>query len=616
MSIPKASDPSQKLRALLFSSLILWSGMGGRLGMAEERPLRPRIIVAFGDSTTAARQVEGTPLPVYVDLLAAAAKPWGVRFINAGVPGNTTSNAMARFAQDVLAQSPDVVILQFGINDAAVDVWREPPATEPRVAVTAYASNLTYFVTAARAAGARVVLMTPNPIRWTAKLRELYGKPPYQLENPEGFSVVLKHYAQAVRDVATQTGAPLADVDAAFEKFGTEKNQSVDALLLDGMHPNAVGHEIIARLVREVLPRQLGLAVCPANTFKSVSSGMEIDVRATDLPGFKPGPFVLLRDGGWLTMEETNCLTSADQGQTWKASPIFAGARDFILSREQAILRTREGVVIVAGMNMAAKHWTWDDQLGDAPGAILPTCVLRSTDEGATWLPPQRLHEDWTGAIREMIQTKSGRVIFTSMIMQHNPGRHTVLTYCSDDQGLSWRPSNVIDLGGAGHHDGVTEATIVELKDGRLRMLLRTNWGRFWLAESMDVGLHWQVLGPSDIAASAAPALLRRLRSGRVVMVWNRPWPEGKDSFPLTGGDRRWSAVPASVFRGELAIAFSDDDCRSWTAPVILARQSGEKSWLSYPYLFEPSAGELWITTMQGGVRVRVQETDFVLNQN
>lgn len=348
-----------------------------------------------------------------------------------------------------------------------------------------------------------------------------------------------------------------------------------------------------------------------AARFKSTSSGIEIDVRSTEIPNGRMGPFVRLKDGRLLTLEATNCLTSADEGRTWQSQPVFAERAKFQISDERAIIRTSKGVIIAAFMNNAEKHWTWSDKLGDAPGAVLPTCVVRSTNDGATWAAPQKLHDDWTGAIREILETRSGRMIFTSMKMPHNPGRHTVLTYCSDDQGVTWQASNVIDLGGAGNHDGVTEATIVELKDGRLLMLMRTNWGRLWLADSTDGGLAWHPLGPSDIPASSSPALLRRLQSGRIILVWNRPFPEGQTTFPLSGGDRRWSAVPASVHRGELSIAFSEDECKTWSPPVVIARKLGGRSRLAYPYLFEASPGELWLTTMQGELGVKLREADF-----
>jgi hypothetical protein len=42
----------------------------------------------------------------------------------------------------------------------------------------------------------------------------------------------------------------------------------------------------------------------------------------------------------------------------------------------------------------------------------------------------------------------------------------------------------------------------------------------------------------------------------------------------------------------------------------VLARKRGAS--LAYPYLFEAQPGMLWITTMQGGVRVSFREEDLL----
>jgi hypothetical protein len=180
----------------------------------------------------------------------------------------------------------------------------------------------------------------------------------------------------------------------------------------------------------------------------------------------------------------------------------------------------------------------------------------------------------------------------------------------SRDEGKTWKRSNIIDQGGVGHHGGVSEATLEELRDGRLWMLIRTNWKTFWEAYSADGGLTWDHIGPTKIDASSAPGLLKRLKSGRLVLIWNRYFPQGKNEFPLSGGDRQWSEVPVSNHRLELSLKFSDDDGRTWTAPVVIARSA--QGWVSYPYLFEAQPGELWITIMQGGLRVKLKEQEFV----
>jgi lysophospholipase L1-like esterase len=210
-------------------------------------------IVLLGDSTTAPRGA----LVVYANLLEKELPARGIeaKVINAGVGGNSTADARRRFERDVLAHQPDVVVIQFGINDAAVDVWRNPPATEARVSQKDYELNLRTMIQSLHKRGTRVILMTPNPMRWTPKLKELYGKPPYDPAAPQGFNVLLAGYAKTVEQLAREEKLPLIDVYQAFEDYGKGEGQAVDQLLLDGMHPNAAGHRIIADLLLEQLSR-------------------------------------------------------------------------------------------------------------------------------------------------------------------------------------------------------------------------------------------------------------------------------------------------------------------------------------------------------------------------
>jgi sialidase-1 len=336
--------------------------------------------------------------------------------------------------------------------------------------------------------------------------------------------------------------------------------------------------------------------------------------RVRVLPFDLPGPFVALPDRSLMTVDHRQALVSRDGGRTGRPRPLFDYSPDdkeYKISNERVLLRTRKDTLILSFMNNNEALWLWRDELHDAlPATRLPHYVMRSLDAGRTWQDVTMLHEDWTGEIRNAIQTRSGRVVISSMKMLHNPGRHSVLTYGSDDEGKTWTPSHLIDLGGCGHHGGVTEATIEELRDGRLWMLLRTNWGRFWEAFSADAGRSWRDIRPSRFDASSAPGLLKRLASGRLMLVWNRLYPEGKSSFPLTGGDRLWSEVPVSNHREELSVAFSADDGKTFTEPVVIARR--RRGWLSYPRVFERRPGELWLTTMQGGVRVGMREEEFV----
>jgi sialidase-1 len=362
-----------------------------------------------------------------------------------------------------------------------------------------------------------------------------------------------------------------------------------------------------------VLAMALPLVVAPRSRSQEAAGPM-LHPKVRQLPHDHQGPFVKRPDGSILACTSTESITSADGGKTWAARPLFTAeqlaAQPLELRPERALLQTKQGTLIVSFMNDREKTWTWKNELKDAPGAIMPTYAMRSTDGGSSWSAIAKLHDDWTGAIRDMIETKDGLVIIAAQKMLHNPGRHATVTYWSDDDGKNWHASNVIDLGGQGHHGGNMEPTLVELNEGRVWMLIRTNWGEFWSAYSYDGGRHWRTLQPSGIAASSAPAIIKRLASGRLALVWNQLYPEGKTSFKLSGGDGLWSEVPVSNHREELSLAFSSDDGKTWTKPVVLARQPGK--WLSYPYLFEPEPGTLWLTTMQGNLRLEFSEKELL----
>lgn len=347
---------------------------------------------------------------------------------------------------------------------------------------------------------------------------------------------------------------------------------------------------------------------------KIISAGIWVPGKVQDLTNLTmSGPFVKLGDGSILAVGRTKSFISQDGGKTWTGYEIFSHPDRFSIRPEHALLKTSNGIIILAFLNDKERaHWNWRTDIHDSPGATIPNYTIRSLDGGKTWQDLQKVHDDWTGAVRDMIETSDGSIIFTSMIMRHHPGHHTIVTYTSKNDGKTWYQSNIIDLGGIGNHGGVSEATIAQLKNGRVWMLFRTNWGALWEAFSDDDGLTWRDVKASPINASSAPGMLLRLKSGRLVLVWNRWYPEGKNSYPLSGGDRQVTQVPVSNFRGELSIAFSNDEGKSWSRPVVIARAIKKGAQIAYPHILEYNPGELWITTMFGGLKIKLFEKDFI----
>lgn len=331
------------------------------------------------------------------------------------------------------------------------------------------------------------------------------------------------------------------------------------------------------------------------------------------LPFMHQGPFVRTADGVLWGMDARGALVSKDDGRNWTAKTIFDPER-FQPSGERALLRTKEGVMLYAFLNRKELRFNWDEKKGGPQeDCRLPVYLARSADDGVTWAPPVRLQEGWCGAVRQMIQLRTGRILLICQQAMANPGRHATTTYYSDDLGQIWQTGDIIDLGEAGNyrdpvtglnattHGGGLEGTVLEKRNGDLKLLLRVPHGCFYEVSSKD-GAKWGAAVPSPIEASDSPGMMVRLASGRVALVWNRY----RDPTKRTGR------------REQLSIAFSENDGLTWTTPQVVAIHPvppGKKEsayWVAYPYVFEAAPGRLWLSTMQGRLSAALNERDFL----
>jgi Neuraminidase (sialidase) len=148
-------------------------------------------------------------------------------------------------------------------------------------------------------------------------------------------------------------------------------------------------------------------------------------------------------------------------------------------------------------------------------------------------------------------------------------------------------------------------------------MLIRTNWDYFYESFSSDHGLTWSDYEKTSIDASSSPGALKRLQSGRLILVWNRLYHQGKDSVARQGGDSNLNEVAASWQRDELSLMYSDDDGKTWSEPVIVAKNAVPTSKplstsgrIDYPLIFEAAKGEIWITAY-GNLKIKILEKDL-----
>ena len=142
--------------------------------------------------------------------------------VAAGVSGDGTAGGHERLPPLLAAQQPALVLIELGGNDLLRGV-----------AVADIEGNLEAMITAARARGARVALIAapqPSAVGLLTSLgpAALYGR------------------------VAQRAKVPL--VDKALPSVLSERELRQDAL-----HPNAEGHRVLARRVRDELAA-LGIA--------------------------------------------------------------------------------------------------------------------------------------------------------------------------------------------------------------------------------------------------------------------------------------------------------------------------------------------------------------------
>jgi acyl-CoA thioesterase-1 len=158
----------------------------------------------------------------------------GKPYVGRGISGQTTPQMLVRFRQDVIALKPQVVVILGGTNDIAGNTG---PSTLEMIE-----DNLASMTELAKANGIRVVLVSVLPAADYPWKRGIEPAPKIIALN-----AWLKHYAASA-------GAVYLDLHSAMDDGRGGMRPELSG---DGVHPNAVGYALMAKLTAPAIERVL-----------------------------------------------------------------------------------------------------------------------------------------------------------------------------------------------------------------------------------------------------------------------------------------------------------------------------------------------------------------------
>jgi len=252
---------------------------------------------------------------------------------------------------------------------------------------------------------------------------------------------------------------------------------------------------------------------------------------------------------------------SADGGATWTRDDIAITTDDEggMNTMSPSLLRMKDGAI---GLFYLRK-----DSLTDC------RVFLRvSRDEGKTWREAAACIEPVGYYVMNndrVVRLKGGRILLpvalhaTPAAPEFEP-HASIACFYSDDDGKSWRRSAYVPGGGA---HALEEPGVIELKDGRVMLWVRTDAGKQFVSHSRDEGVTWSELGPSNIPSPRSPASIKRIAAtGDLLLAWNNNAAGVSQKSP---GKR----TPFNV-------AISRDDGATWTNVKTL--ESDPDGWYCY----------------------------------
>lgn len=278
---------------------------------------------------------------------------------------------------------------------------------------------------------------------------------------------------------------------------------------------------------------------------------------------------------------------SKDNGRTWSQTVTLFEfpAREKAAWSDGASLVDNKGYIHLFGLEY---YQFCDKGLKDRSVAKSHLWHARSRDGGKTWDPVQDVPfgYEYTGATNNAFQTKTGRILAPVSALSNRPvGVWVGVCPYSDDNGATWHaPKNEVAINTGAtdwYESGAAEPIGIQLKDGRLWQLPRSQDGFHWESYSKDNGITWSPAQHTRFVSNQSAMAALRLKDGRLLLMWNNCGAEGL--MPVKWGNAE---------RAVLAAAISDDEGKTWKGYREVARVDKSAS-VGYPFATQMSDGRL-----------------------
>ena len=323
-----------------------------------------------------------------------------------------------------------------------------------------------------------------------------------------------------------------------------------------------------------LFPPKLNTSPLPDYDYDQLDYGMTIGIERTP-KGRLWAAWVGGEDGPKAFMV---AATSDDNGETWSKPRLV------IDSQSPNLPVARSVIVGALWTDPQGRLWFFFDQVMhhyDGRAGLWAAVCENPDAENPHWSEPRRI---WHGVmLNKPTVLSTGQWLLPTYLLQSkgfgpfSPGFFPELdpdrgvnVFVSNDEGATWKRLGHRPFPNPCWH----EAMIVERKDGSLWMLARTRKG-IMQSVSADRGATWSTpTAPEGIVHPAARFHVRRLASGRLLLV------------------KHGEAIDSHTGRSKLTAWLSEDDGATWKGGLMLDERNG----ISYPDSTQAPDGTVFIS--------------------